>query len=119
MIYNSSILVSDQMKDKKIQWKQCSNLGENKNSGGLGFRELIAFNKALLAKQVWRLLQNPNSLLAIILKQKYFKYYSVLDAKVSHNPSFLWRSLTTSIALVKEGMCWYDGNGRSIQTWND
>jgi hypothetical protein len=47
-------------------------MGVSKAQGGLGFRDLVIFNKALLAKQCWRLLKNPDSLVARILQAKYF-----------------------------------------------
>lgn len=48
-----------------------------KNEGGIGFRNFRAFNLALLAKQVWRLLSSPDSLCASILKQVYFPNCSI------------------------------------------
>lgn len=49
-------------KDNGIHWRKWENLGETKSNDGLGFRNLEAFNKALFAKQVWRLIQVPSSL---------------------------------------------------------
>jgi hypothetical protein len=54
--------------DSKIHWMSWSKMGNSKATGGLGFRDLTMFNKALLAKQCWRLIQNPESLTARIFK---------------------------------------------------
>ncbi|CAL2237477.1 unnamed protein product [Prunus armeniaca] len=54
--------------EKGIHWKYWKALSKHKTKGGLGFRELVYFNQALLAKQRWRLLEFPNSLIAQMLK---------------------------------------------------
>jgi hypothetical protein len=43
-----------------------------KSNGGLGFRDLVLFNQVLLAKQDWRLIQHPYSMVANIFKYKYY-----------------------------------------------
>jgi hypothetical protein len=64
-------------------------MGFSKQYGGLGFRDLKSFNNALLAKQWWRILHNPYSLSAKILKAKYFHYGSILDAPLRRRPSYI------------------------------
>ena len=52
----------------------------SKFEGGLGFRNLQAFNLAMLAKQAWRILTNPTSLIARVFKTRYFPYADILSA---------------------------------------
>ena len=74
-----------------------------KSLGGLGFRNLQAFNLAFLAKQAWRILTNPSSLVACILKAKYYPYCDVLNASLGSNPSYTWRSIHNSLDVLKNG----------------
>jgi len=43
-----------------------------KNHGGLGFRNMEAFNLSMLGKQSWKLLSDSSSLLTRVLKAKYY-----------------------------------------------
>jgi hypothetical protein len=61
---------------------QRSLLCKPKDDGGLGFRDFAVFNKALLAKQGWRLLTNSHSLFYRTFKSKYFPHGNFLSAKV-------------------------------------
>jgi hypothetical protein len=64
--------------DSKMAWMSWERMGRPKNKGGMGFRDLETFNLALLAKQGWRLLQNPDSLVAKIFKEKYYSHGNFL-----------------------------------------
>lgn len=90
-------------------------MGESKNWGGLGFRDLESFNKAMLAKQIWRMLTNPDTLVAKMMRQKYYKNGNLLDAKMSTNLSMIWKSLWASMDLVKARSIWRVVNGRCIK----
>jgi hypothetical protein len=63
-------------------------LGMSKAQGGLGYGDLENFNQALLAKQGWQLVQNPNSLVAHVLNAKYFPNSTFMESNMGYNPSF-------------------------------
>jgi hypothetical protein len=54
----------------------------------MGFRDFTCFNKALLAKQIWRIWKTPDSLTARIMKGKYFPNCSVLEATLGKKTIF-------------------------------
>jgi hypothetical protein len=105
--------------EKKIHWMKWEKMGLSKAQGGMGFRDLICFNKALLAKQSWRLVQNPESLAAKIIKAKYFHQKSFLEANLGTRPSYAWRSILVGRELFKEGCFWRIGDGKSVSIWGD
>lgn len=55
----------------------------------MGFRNFSSFNQIVMAKQGWRLLQFPESLVAKIVKARYFKQTNFLGATVGFNISYL------------------------------
>ena len=57
---------------RKMHWIKWSDLTVPKSWGGMGFKDFALFNKAMLAKQGWRLLCKPESLCARVLKGKYY-----------------------------------------------
>lgn len=83
------------------------------------FKDLSIFNKALLAKEGWRILQFPDSFAARVLKAKYFNSTNFFQAKVGNQPSYLWRSLITGRDLLKLGVTWQIGNGEQVRLFYD
>ena len=75
-----------------------------KQKGGLGYRNLEHFNMALLAKKGWRLMLKPDSLVAQVLKSKYFSKESFITSRLGSNPSYVWRSLWGAKYLVQARM---------------
>jgi hypothetical protein len=90
-----------------------------KEEGGLGFRDIHAFNLAMLAKQSWRLWQNPDSLCARVLKAKYYATTMVLETKPKHGMSYSWRSILHGLDIMKKSMIWRLGDGRNLKIWTD
>ncbi|KAA3466264.1 LINE-1 reverse transcriptase isogeny [Gossypium australe] len=66
---NFKVLVAEISRKTRLALGKLCDLKEN---GGLGFRNLANFNVALLGKQGWRLTTTPNTLLAKVLKAKYY-----------------------------------------------
>lgn len=60
-----------------------------------GFPDLHDFNSALLVNQLWRLIDNPESLFANVFKGRYYRKLDPLDPIKSYLPSYGWRSITS------------------------
>ncbi|XP_062085599.1 uncharacterized protein LOC133791697 [Humulus lupulus] len=98
-------------KGRGIIWMSWDRLAAPKDEGGMGFRHLHDFNLAMLAKQGWRLLCKPDSLVGRVFKARYFPNSDFLSADLGQNPSFVWRSIWGAQDLVRLGVVRTIGNG--------
>jgi hypothetical protein len=73
----------------------------------------------MLAKQTWRLVTNPNSLCAQVLRAEYYPDGNILNAGPKGGSSFTWQSIVAGIQTFKRGHILRMGNGRSIKIWKD
>lgn len=85
----------------------------------MGFKDLRTFNKALLAKQGWRLMQNEDSLLYEIFKARYFPLGKFLDSTLGINPSYVWKCIWEVKEKLAQECRWRVGNRRVIKIQND
>ena len=102
--------------ERKIHWQR---IFRSKKDGEMGFRDLRAFNLAMLAKQGWRLLHDDNSLVYQYLKARYFPRTHLFTAKESPNCYFVWKSIVAALPILKLGCCWKVGNCLSIWVSGD
>ena len=80
----------------------------------MAFRDPEAFNQALLAKQAWRILQQPTFLCARVLKARYLSADSILTATALTSASYTFRSILWGRDLLREGLIWRIGNGAAV-----
>ncbi|KAL4385050.1 hypothetical protein GQ457_15G008960 [Hibiscus cannabinus] len=90
-----------------------------KQHGGMGFRDMSKFNVALLAKQGWHILTNLTSLLARVLKARYYPNTTFMGASLGSSPSYTWQSIYSARGLLESGIGWKVGTGHDISVWND
>ncbi|XP_074321414.1 putative mitochondrial protein AtMg00310 [Silene latifolia] len=84
-----------------VSWKQ---LCRPKCDGGLGFRNFELFNDALLGKQAWRLVVEPDYLWARVMKAQYYHMGEFMSAEVGHRPSYTWRSIMGARGVLERGL---------------
>jgi hypothetical protein len=104
---------------RKTHWMAWENMMRSKDRGGIGFSHLHIFNKALLARQAWRLIHFPNNLCAQLLKAKYFPNGSLLDTVFTGNGSATWNAIEHGLQLLKKGVIWRVGTGANIRAWRN
>ncbi|XP_074287839.1 putative mitochondrial protein AtMg00310 [Silene latifolia] len=104
---------------RKMSWVAWRTLCRSKAKGGLGFRDFEDFNRALLAKQAWRLLCEDGSLMGRVLKGKYFPNCSFMDAEIGINPSYTWRSIFGAKDVMGLGVRRRVGSGVDVRVWTD
>jgi hypothetical protein len=96
----------DSEEEKKLHWFAWWRMCVPKKQGGMGFRDIHCFNLAMLAKQVWRLIQQPDSLCAQVLRAKYYPSGNILKAGPKHGSSYTWQSIVAGIHVFKRGHIW-------------
>lgn len=78
-----------------------------------------SFNLAMLTKQVWRLLCDPDSLCARVLRAKYYPDGRLLRARLKSGSPFTWQSIMAGVDCFKKGCIWRMGDGSQIDIRED
>lgn len=89
---------------KGIHSAKWENMCAPREKEGIGFRMIHEFNLALLTKQLWRLIQFPDSLVARVLKGKHYHLSTPLRTGSVDNQSFVWTSIISARKLLLLGI---------------
>ena len=73
----------------------------------------------MLAKQGWRLVCYPDSLVARILRAKYSPNGKFLEATAGNNASYTWKSIVEGKKVLEKGLVWKVELGGTIDIWKD
>ncbi|XP_051209407.1 uncharacterized mitochondrial protein AtMg00310-like [Lolium perenne] len=103
---------------RKTCWVSWETMCSPKFNGGMGFRDIELFNIAMLSRQAWRILQNPEALSSRILKATYYPATDFLDAPLGSHPSQVWRAIAEGRDAMKQGLIRQIGTGEGTHAWN-
>ena len=78
---------------RSMHWISWDKLATPKCKGGMGFRDIYGFNLAMLARQAWCMLSNPDSLCARVLKGRYFLDSDFMQAAAPKSASATWKAI--------------------------
>ncbi|XP_048615701.1 uncharacterized protein LOC125588412 [Brassica napus] len=102
-----------------IHWAKWDKVCLPKEEGGIGFRLIHEFNLALLAKQLWRLVQYLDSLVSRVLGGRYYGMTSPLRATSASSPSYVWTSISAARKLLLLGIRQKIHSGYDVRAWED
>ena len=77
------------------------------------------FSLALLAKQLWRLVQFPDSLVSRVLRGRYYRLSSPLRVNSASKPSYVWTNISTARKLLLLGIRQKIHSGYEVKVWED
>lgn len=115
---------------RKIAWVSWKTICLPKSQGGLGIKNLEAFNIALLSKWRWKCLVGGDSLWHQVLLSKYGNLSRWRDGRISHysmrNASIWWRDISVLGNEFSGDENWFKrvthlrvGRGDKVLFWKD
>ena len=101
----------------KVSWEQ---LCCPKQEGGLGFKSILVWNKAAIAKHIWFLISGgEQSMWCQWVKSYLLKGKSFWEVKMPSSPSWVWRKLLNLRPIVQPHIKIVIGNGKATSLWFD
>ncbi|KAL3824228.1 hypothetical protein ACJIZ3_020257 [Penstemon smallii] len=91
-----------------------------KSVGGLGFRKMEEFNKAITFKLARQILCKEDKLWIKIFQAKYIRHLNLLDLqKPPSNASWIWQDIVHCIPTIAAGACYSLSNNSHVWIWEE
>ncbi|GJZ06511.1 RNA-directed DNA polymerase, eukaryota, reverse transcriptase zinc-binding domain protein [Tanacetum coccineum] len=100
----------------KIAWKVVC---RPKDQGGLGIKPLNEWNEVLLMKNIWKIMEQKQTLWVQWVNKVKLKGRSVWDIDIDVNDSWGWKKLMELRDRIKPHIFHNIGNGKSTYVWYD
>jgi len=98
-------------KGRKIAWTSWDNICKAKEEGDLGIRRIELFNKALLAKWLWRLGSTEFGLWKEVLESKYgLRWLSNSYVPKQKRFTYRWWLDLFKVSISDQGVNWFNQN---------
>ncbi|GMI86289.1 hypothetical protein HRI_002298200 [Hibiscus trionum] len=105
--------------DRKISLVNWEVLRQPMENGGLGFRNMYAYNVAFVHKVGFTFISKPNTLWVSLLRQKYRIVEMCPHSIRRSTGSPLWRALTNHWDSIRSSIAWSLGNDHSVSLLDD
>ncbi|KAJ9536637.1 hypothetical protein OSB04_un000186 [Centaurea solstitialis] len=90
-----------------------------KSCGGLGFRRLAVWNRALIAKNLWSLITNRNCLWVDWIRQYSFRNHTFWEVRKNNRWSWVLAKMMLIRTEIRRFVVVRIGNGLTTNAWND
>ena len=100
-----------------VKWKK---IVLPKSRAGWGIKNPDLFCKAMAAKSLWRMVENPDTLWGRTMREKYCPNTSIEEwfkkpTKFHTGGSMCWKAFVVAFPLVGNWVAWQAGDGRRIR----
>lgn len=104
---NRDFLWSNDIDQRKLHLVGWQKVVLPKSAGGLGIRTARGNNEALLAKIVWKILCNDDTIWFPLIQSKYLKGSHLLKYCVKPGDSVTWKGIMRCVELIKPFIRWH------------
>ncbi|KAA3481221.1 reverse transcriptase [Gossypium australe] len=103
------------LKETLKQYEQCSGQCVNFNKSTIFFSSNTLEGVKWETSEGWRIMNNADSLVAKVLKAKYFPNDQFLNSRLGNSSSYTWKSIWAAKDVLRKGLVWHVDTARILR----